>query len=79
MLECSSGVGTPNIGEMKGNAFDFGQRELFKVEFYRKLLKAPKMVLLKVSQRVRTLHNHLLAKVKHLLFNLPEIGVPTPL
>jgi hypothetical protein len=40
MLECSSGVGTPNIGEMKEKAFDFGQRELFKVEFYRKTFEA---------------------------------------
>ena len=79
MPECSSSVGIRDIGEMKGRHLTLVRRELFKVEVYRKLLKAPEMVLLKVPQGLQIFCNHLLAKVKHLCFNSLEIGVPTPL
>ena len=45
--ESSSGAGIPNFGEMKGEAFDIGQRQHYRTVFHGKLMKAPKMVLSK--------------------------------
>ena len=46
--ECTSRVGTPNFGEMKGSCLTLGKRQLYKTKDHGKLLKAPKMVLSKV-------------------------------
>ena len=39
----SSGIGTPNSGEMKGKHSNLAKRQLYKNELHGKHLKAPKM------------------------------------
>ena len=38
---CSSGVGTPNVGDMKWEVIDFGQRHVHKNKLLVKLSRAP--------------------------------------
>ena len=67
-----SGLGTTNVGKMKGRHLTLGKGLwLYRSKFHGKLLKAPKLVLSKVCQGVLFYIIIYGPKSKYFLFNSP--------